>query len=250
MRVNTVLGVACVAALASGAAEAVVLDFEDAPFAPGVVVDDLGPFLVDGVPMTISSSDRTANPVTVFDSRCEGTNPGFEGTVCTGGDPDLASEFPPDPDSTLQTSLDAGQILILSEDPLSVAEANGGIFPDPDDLAGRGDIVFSFDADMELTRFDLFDTEEGNLDVFVDGTKALSDLGVESNGQFLRTALLPPLFGRTFTFSFSGSGALDNLDFRNPELVTSEVPVPAALPFLATGLGVLGWLGWRRRAGA
>ena len=54
---------------------------------------------------------------------------GFEGTGCTGGDPDLASEFPPDPGSTLQTSLDAGQILILSEDPLSVPKPMAGSFP-------------------------------------------------------------------------------------------------------------------------
>jgi hypothetical protein len=35
--------------------------------------------------------------------------------------------------------------------------------------------------------------------------------------------------------------------FFGPSFSISEVPIPAALPLFATGLGALGLLGWRRK---
>ena len=36
-------------------------------------------------------------------------------------------------------------------------------------------------------------------------------------------------------------------NFDSQQIATSVVPVPAALPLFATGLGVLGFAGWRRK---
>jgi hypothetical protein len=38
-----------------------------------------------------------------------------------------------------------------------------------------------------------------------------------------------------------------NLSFGGEPLATSEVPLPAALPLFATGLGAIGLMGWRRK---
>jgi hypothetical protein len=47
----------------------------------------------------------------------------------------------------------------------------------------------------------------------------------------------------TFNSNLDGAGAdIDNLQF-----TTTVTPLPAALPLFATGLGVLGLLGWRRK---
>ena len=48
--------------------------------------------------------------------------------------------------------------------------------------------------------------------------------------------------GPTSTEGFVDYG---EFDFAPP---SSEVPVPAALPLLATGLGVIGWMRSRRKA--
>lgn len=47
-------------------------------------------------------------------------------------------------------------------------------------------------------------------------------------------------------FEFAGSGGLDNISFDTQ--FSREVPLPGALPMLLGGLGLIGWLGWRRRA--
>lgn len=49
-----------------------------------------------------------------------------------------------------------------------------------------------------------------------------------------------------FTVTYNGiSGAVNSLSYQTP--VPPTVPVPAALPLFATGLGLLGYIGWRRR---
>lgn len=53
----------------------------------------------------------------------------------------------------------------------------------------------------------------------------------------------PAITGRIF-----GIGALQGGDnFRVEGLTVTAVPVPAALPLFATGAGIIGFLGWRRR---
>ncbi len=49
------------------------------------------------------------------------------------------------------------------------------------------------------------------------------------------------------TDAFDGG---DTIGIDNVSLVSAEVPIPAALPLLAGGLGLLGLLGWRRRRSA
>ena len=54
----------------------------------------------------------------------------------------------------------------------------------------------------------------------------------------------------TFSTDLFGSGRMalySNSSQRFDNVVTSVIPIPAALPLMGTGLAVLGFLGWRRR---
>jgi len=48
----------------------------------------------------------------------------------------------------------------------------------------------------------------------------------------------------TFSWIFNPSNSVPG-DWT--ETISAETPIPAALPLFATGLGVMGWFGWRRK---
>ena len=48
-------------------------------------------------------------------------------------------------------------------------------------------------------------------------------------------------------FEFKGTGGSFTMDKLSTVSAISTTPVPAALPLFASGLGVLGLLGWRRK---
>jgi hypothetical protein len=50
-----------------------------------------------------------------------------------------------------------------------------------------------------------------------------------------------------YTFAFAGTPSEGNTNVLLANVDVSDIPLPAALPLFATGLGVLGVLGWRRK---
>ena len=56
-------------------------------------------------------------------------------------------------------------------------------------------------------------------------------------------AFFPPCLRSEITLTFIGG----SLELVSGSLTPAPVPIPAALPLFATGLGVLGLLGWRRK---
>jgi hypothetical protein len=51
----------------------------------------------------------------------------------------------------------------------------------------------------------------------------------------------------TFTLAFNDPASFDGLDNFSVTPEVASTPLPAALPLFATGLGALGFLGWRRK---
>lgn len=66
-----------------------------------------------------------------------------------------------------------------------------------------------------------------------------------TNALILPTALSLADFDSTGFFLFFESGELVN--GRITSLSVSQVPIPAALPLMASGIGLMGLIGWRRR---
>jgi len=234
-------GLAAAAALAASplAAATTTIDFDDLSVLqteivtqgetggtnPGTGTRVTGINLFDGL---VGVSDPDApNGAGLFDA----VNP-------SGNDDDLVDPF--DRTSNPGEFKSFGNILV------SLGNADddglpGGDFPN--DFAGPSAIIFDFTnvKPVFLHALDVLDVDENvALKIFADGIEVGSVFSAD--GEWDAFAPLSRIrIDNELRVEFPGSGGIDNLTF-------AEVPVPAALPLMAGGLGLLAAL--RRRKAA
>jgi hypothetical protein len=137
---------------------------------------------------------------------------------------------------------------------LGVCSTSGGCAGTNDDNVGRlGDqsgglpetLTLTFDHAVKLT--DLFFRNADHL-TFT-GMLSINGTTVTPTGGELTAAALAFLpAGFVFNFTSLSNNANHTLDdFYLSSATVSQVPLPAALPLFATGLGALSLLGWRRK---
>lgn len=207
--------------LAASGAHAAIVTFDS--FAAGQPVDMLT--FDDGTTATVTTvSNRSVgsggtNQAGIFDTN----NP-------TGNDADLGGPFT---SASGGPALSPGNILIvLGPTPL------GG----PDDDSMGGTITLTFSRPVDFLAFDYFDTEASQNDGLTVTTDTGGNSGVLTAGDNEYDTYDTPFLNiTTATFSFGGSGGIDNLQI-------APIPVPAALPLLFAGLGMLWVLGRTRRS--
>lgn len=221
-------------------ADTVTIDFGG--FASGDNVEGLQ--VAPGV--TVSSATSTSDCVTlgalcpmIFDSSQD-----LDDFLAGGGeDWDLIGPFV-DPSNPGAAPLEAGNILIVSEDNDSA---------DPDDNADGGTLVFDFDNPVTFQGFDVIDINndaDGVEQLVVEfydvggliAAATLVDNTLVGNRQYTRFGDLNVAGVIQVRFGLAASGAIDNLVFDTG----APVPVPGALPLMAAGL-VAGTVLRRRR---
>ncbi len=219
--INTLKTVACCAAfaLAGGVAQASAISFSD--LSEGVY-DSGTSFMTNGATFTVSAS-KSGNTKKV----------GIYNTdTPVGADPDLESPF---------TDSDG----VLDARPFGLAFVTNTTNSTPvNDQAGGSTLVFEFLAPTILTYVDILDPEEG-ADVYLNdiyyGTATSPGPGLP-NGQvnyFDRVSFEENAVYR-LTVVLRGSGGVG-------EIGVAPIPVPAALPLLLGGLGLLGVARRRRK---
>lgn len=162
----------------------------------------------------------------------------FDAANPSGNDDDLVDPF--DRTSNPGEFKSFGNILV------SLGNADdqglpGGDFPN--DFAGPSAIIFDFTnvRPVFLHALDVLDVDESvALKIFADGTEVGSVFSADSEWESF-APLSKIRIENELRVEFPGSGGIDNLTF-------TEVPVPAALPLMAGGLGLLAAL--RRRKAA
>jgi hypothetical protein len=211
------------AVLAASGAHGAIVTFED--FAAG---DEVG---------TVTFDDGTTASVTTVSNRpagSGGTNQAgvFDTNNPTGNDDDLAGPFT---SASGGPDLSPGNILII-------LGPDSGLGT-PDDDAQGGTITFAFDRAVDLLAFDFFDTEASRGNGLTVTTDTGENSGVLSTANNEYDRFTSPFLNITsVTFSFGGSGGIDNLEI-------APIPVPAALTLFLAALGMLFVLG-RTRATA
>ena len=207
--------------LIGGAAHAAVIDFED--FAHGEAVSSVS---IGGINATVTvDSNGSFDGAVAFDTGLTGT-----------ADPDLEAPF------SGGGPVAPGKVLIISED--------GG----PDDERFGGSITFAFDQLVSILSFDAFDGARYELSATTGDAFITDDDNVVTGDNLSNTFLVPGFDAvQNLTFSFfdageGASGAIDNLTFEMADGGPAPIPVPAALPLLAAGLGGLAFVARRRRS--
>jgi hypothetical protein len=224
---------------------------------PGEIADLASDYFSDfNVTITLDNANSSST-LGLFNTNC---GPDFPGVSCSGNDSDLATgpSFGTDPQ---------GLALIV----------NGGGSTLNDDRGG-GRIIFSFGTPVDVKAVRLLDIDEaeGTTDAidfrfeFADSRPALDvfleDLGTSNVNNLSSTGLTGD--NSFYEYTFDGiAGTNANGDFEGVTQFSVEyqnisgaiagltydrfdIPVPASLPLMLSGLGLLGWMGWRRRGGA
>ena len=165
----------------------------------------------------------------------------FDSGNPTGFDFDLGGPFE-NPLESGAENYSPGNILIISED----NDSN-----DPDDAAQGGMIDIVFDTAvtfLSLNAFDINDSESLTINFFDMGGALLlsfsnNNMTVGDNEFFFLEFGLEAV--KRMEVILSGSGAIDDLMFE-----VEEVPVPAALPLMLSGLAGFGFASRRRKNAA
>jgi hypothetical protein len=236
--------------LTCSAAPAAVLDFEG--FANGQIMDVEYQPVVTITGTNNDSGSGVPDFAVIFDSRLNPTS-----------DPDLQDPFSSN-NPNLPGPFMPGNILIIQENNTGCGD---GVCDDPDDEDSRfsdrptGIISFQFAQAIELISFDFFDIETAE-----DGSTDNNRIRLfdDANNEILANTYYTPdtggnnlwdqvLFGNPsqgvldiarIDVYFGGSGALDNLVYRD----IPAVPVPTAVWLFGTTLIGLVGFGKRRKA--
>lgn len=225
-------------------AEVISIDFEGNQ--TGALVDgQLNPFV------SLNTTGGTGEGI-IFDTN----NP-------TGGDEDL--RLITDLTPNVQFPAPAGNVLIVAEN-LIDADMNG-LVDIPDDNGGGGMFTFDFTQDVVFLGFNAVDFTDGNgfltVELFDAGGGELFSFTIDDImrtgvdlvadvGDNVFFGLFENVFDdygvdgvRQAKITLGGSGAIDTLTFK-----LSEVPVPAALPLMASALAFGGFASRRRKSKA
>jgi len=223
--------------LGAGPAFATIVDLSGFPQTDGGrIVNGLGEVAAG---LTINGSGDTGNVILIT-------------TEDVPADGDLESPFQRIIDNT-PTFVDE---MVGSPTLLTVAEGGCGVdFCDENDTAQDHSIEFIFDRDVVFNEVSVFDVAGAgiftvslfdDMDMLVGSVIANtlnSDLGSDDSGPFRayeRISLLGQI-ARRAVFEFDGdSGGIGLFDIQ-------EVPVPAALPLLITGIAGLGFASRRKK---
>jgi hypothetical protein len=210
----------------SSAASAAMITFDDANgFTHGDDLTTMTDLAVagSGVTYNVGVTGPNDNSALVFDTSLTGTP-----------DPDLEDPFD-DPGTGATETLSPGNILIIGNN-------NGAVDDDPD----GGTITFTFSEEVSFVSFRLFDTGDSGsdgIDVTIEdsggSTTDFLNVGAGLGDNEFTEFSFGPTQGQIASFTFDGSGGIDNLNF-------TEVPVPATLSLMGAGLLATGFAARRR----
>ncbi|WP_300036022.1 PEP-CTERM sorting domain-containing protein [uncultured Roseobacter sp.] len=231
-----VLATAAVVALSSMAAHAATFDFDaDATAFFNSSVDNVGGKKFEGTFDQVygdsaravdagTSGKDTSMGITVAASSLTGTHPFMDARnaglgVCSSG------------------TFGAG---------ISQCSSNVGTTPGDDNLVSPEELTLSFSTSVKLTALQIRDAGH-NLISNVVGALLIDGVAFDTgdNGMVILDAL-----GSSRDFDFTSIGSAKGQEIYLSVASVEAVPVPASLPLLAGGMGLMGWYARRRKNAA